>query len=136
MLKLPVFLTCLSVIIFLFAAVVCVEMYTLERAIARGFYTDLLDDMQDIGYLDAELESYYKEKMNELEWEAAQGDYFAGTWPREESLRSRKQLHDLVHLSLGIRPTRLSQWMHYLFKGERVFTFTGSRPSEYFDPEW
>ena len=41
-------------------------MYAMERAIARGIYADILDDMQDIGYLEPSLADYYLEKMGDL----------------------------------------------------------------------
>ncbi len=136
MIKLKVFLICLAVLLTVFSTIVCVEMYTLEQAIACGFYADILDDMQDIGYLDSQLEDYYREKMKQLHWEGDGGDIFAGTSPRTEAARARKERQETVTLSLRIRPSRVSQWLHLLAEGEAVFRFYGQRPSEYFSPGW
>lgn len=136
MTKLKVFLLCLAVIFTVFSMIVCIEMVTLERAIARGVYQDIMDDMQDIGYLDSQLASYYENEMSELGWEGMNGDFFAGTWPREVAARSNKEKNGQVILSLTIRPTRISQWVQLLLEGEPVFRFRGSRPSEYFDSAW
>lgn len=127
---------CLPVILALFSMIVCVEMYTLERAIARSYFQDLLDDMQDIGYLDHQLSSYYRDKMNEIGWESIEGDFFVGSSPQDEALRARKERNEIIHLSMQIRPSKISEWMNLLFEGEPVFQFSGSRPSEYFSPGW
>ncbi|NGQ96423.1 hypothetical protein G3578_14765 [Brevibacillus sp. SYP-B805] len=136
MLKLKVFLLCLSVIIILFSGVMCMELYALERGIARGVYTDVMDDMQDIGYLHSGLADYYREEMNGMGWESVNSDYFDGSWPLEEGQRARKERNEMVRLTLTIRPSRMSQWINWFVTGETVFRFTGSRPSEYFDPGW
>lgn len=116
--------------------IACVEMYTLEQAIARNYYQDLLDDMQDIGYLDNQLSQYYSNKMTEIGWKSEDGDFFVGSWPREEALRAHKENNEHIYLTLRIRPSRISEWVHLLFEGEQVFQFSGSRPSEYFSPGW
>jgi hypothetical protein len=134
--KVKVFLICLSVLVVVFSMLVCMEIYALERAIARGFYTDILDDMQDIGFLENGLADYYRSKMEELGWEAVEGDFFLGTWPLSETLRARKENNELVSLTVRIRPSRVSQWIHLFREGDTVFQFSGSRPSEYFDPRW
>jgi|GEM_PF-647252 len=136
MLKLKIFFACLTVLFFLFSMVVCVEVYTMERAFARGVFTDLLDEMQDKGYLDDQLALYYATKMTELGWQQVEQDFYRGTWPREEVQRAKKELHQSVFLSLHVRPSRVSQWFHLFLSGETVFRLTGSRPSEYFDPGW
>lgn len=91
MVKTKVFLLCLGVIVALFSVIVCMELFALERAIARGIYTDVLDDMQDIGYLDDGLADYYQRQMVSLGWETEQADFFAGSWPRDEVRRARKE---------------------------------------------
>lgn len=136
MVKTKVFLLCLGVIVALFSMIVSMELFALERAIARGIYTDVLDDMQDIGYLDDGLADYYQRQMVSLGWETEQADFFAGSWPRDEVRRARKENNELVSLTVMIRPSRLSQWINYFIAGETVFRFSGSRPSEYFDPGW
>lgn len=110
-------------------------MYAMERAIARSIYADLLDDMQDIGYLDSALAQYYIQEMTELGWDVT-GDVFAGTNPRTENERARKERQDKVTLAINIRPSHVAQWLHRFVEGEVSFTFVGSRPSEYFDPGW
>lgn len=102
---------------------------------ARAFYTDILDDMQDIGYLDDELAAYYLRKMGELGWLMGE-DVFAGSSPRSASERARKERQEEVTLVLTVYPSRVSQWLNRFAEGEVAFTFAGSRPSEYFDPEW
>lgn len=134
--KLLVFLVCLGVMITVFSLIVCLEIYSLERAIARGFYSDILDDMQDLGYLDSRLEQYYTDKLNSFGWQAVAGDYFTGSAPRTEVFRAKKERNEHVRLVLRIRPSQVSQWLQYFQEGERDFLFTGSRPSEYFSPEW
>ncbi len=136
MVKLKVFLICISVILAVFSLIACMETYTLERAIARGFYHDLLDDMEDIGYLDNQLAQYYSNKMEGMGWQPIEDDFFAGTWPRDETIRARKENNESIYLSIQIRPSKVSEWVHYLFEGEPVFRFSGSRPSEYFSPGW
>lgn len=136
MLKLKTFLICLSVIVVLFSMVMCSEMYALEQAMARGIYTDIMDDMQDIGYLDSQLAGYYEAEMRELGWEAEADGFFAGSEPLLESERARKERHDQVRLTLTIRPTKLTQWINLFTRGDPLFHFTASRPSEYFDPGW
>lgn len=136
MIKLKVFLLCLTVIFTVFSMVVCIEMVTLERAFARGVYQDIMDDMQDIGYLDGQLASYYANKMSELGWVGENGDFYTGTWPREVASRSYKERNELVSLTLTIRPSRITQWAQLLFGDEPVFRFNGRRPSEYFDSGW
>ncbi|GEC93224.1 hypothetical protein BBR01nite_55550 [Brevibacillus brevis] len=110
-------------------------MYAMERAIARGIYADLLDDMQDIGYLEPTLADYYLLKMKELGWEVTE-DAFAGSWPRTESERARKERQEAITLSVTIQPSKVTQWLHKFVEGDTSFSFTGSRPSEYFDPGW
>lgn len=135
MVKAKVFLVCIALLIFIFSAMGAYQLYALERAIARSFYTDMLDDMQDIGYLDAELAAYYLEEMEELGWDVT-GDVFAGSSPRNASERARKERQEEVTLVITVYPSRVAQWLHRLVQGEVAFTFAGSRPSEYFDPEW
>ncbi|MBO8165527.1 MAG: hypothetical protein H0Z34_17765 [Brevibacillus sp.] len=134
--KLVVFMICLSVTITIFSMIACIEIYSLERAIARGFYSDIMDDMQDIGYLDDRLEQYYRDKLKSFGWKPLEGDFFAGTHPRTAAVRARKENNEHVTLVLRIQPSQVSQWLHYFQEGERDFLFTGSRPSEYFSPEW
>lgn len=136
MTKLKVFLICLSVMLFVFSAIACIETYSLERSLARGVYTDLMDDMQDIGYLDSKLAAYYRERMNGLGWEGAEGDFFASSYPVTESARAHKERNENVSLSLSIHPSKLSQWMNLLVEGDSTFQFVGIRPSEYFDQRW
>jgi hypothetical protein len=135
MVKTKVFLICLSVILFVFSGIAAHEMYALERATARSMYDDILDDMQDIGYLESELADYYLGKMEQLGWDVTE-DVFAGSWPRIEAMRAKKEEKEMVTLTLTVRPSRVAQWIHLFVKGDTVFSFTGSRPSEYFDPEW
>ncbi|USG65989.1 hypothetical protein NDK47_01120 [Brevibacillus ruminantium] len=135
MLKTKVFFICLSVMLILFSAIAAYEMYAMERAIARSIYADAFDDMQDIGYLEPLLADYYLQKMGDLGWDVSL-DVFSGSVPRTEGLRARKERDEMVTLTLTVRPSRLSQWMHLFVKGETSFHFTGSRPSEYFDPGW
>lgn len=136
MIKLKVFMICLAVMISVFSAVVCLEIYTLERSVARGFFIDIFDDMQDIGYLDPQLEDYYRDKMIQMDWESVEGDFFQGTWPRSEVSRARKERQEFINLTLRIRPSRVSQWIHLFRDGSAEFFFTGTRPSEYFAPGW
>lgn len=136
MIKVKIFLICLSVMIVIFSVIVCMEMYAMERAVARGIYTDIADDMQDIGYLNEELASYYRGKMVEMGWQEVGGDFFGETWPRDEVHRARKERNELVSLTLTVRPTRLAQWIHLFVEGDEVFRFSGRRSSEYFDPGW
>lgn len=135
MVKAKVFLICLSVLIIVFSAIGAYQMYALERAIARGMYADILDDMQDIGYLEPTLASYYLQEMNELGWDVA-GDVFAGSWPRTEGERARKERKETVTLTFTVHPSRVAQWLHRFVEGDALFSFAGSRPSEYFDPGW
>lgn len=135
MVKAKVFLICLSVLIIVFSAVGAYQMYALERTIARAIYTDILDDMQDIGYLEPTLAEYYVGKMEELGWEVT-GDAFAGSWPRAEGERARKERQETVTLALTVQPSRVAQWMHLFLSGDVSFSFAGTRPSEYFDPGW
>ncbi|RNB82812.1 hypothetical protein EDM56_23220 [Brevibacillus fluminis] len=136
MTKLKVFLICLSVMVFVFSAIACVETYSLERSLARGVYTDLMDDMQDIGYLDSSLTAYYRGKMQDWGWTGAGADFFAGSYPMSETTRARKERAENVSLTLSIHPSKLSQWMNLLVEGEATFRFAGTRPSEYFDQGW
>ncbi|MGG1662851.1 hypothetical protein [Brevibacillus sp. NRS-1366] len=110
-------------------------MYAMERAIARGIYADILDDMQDIGYLEPSLADYYLDKMGELGWDVS-GDVFAGSWPRVESARARKERQEDVTLAVTVTPSKVAQWLHRFVEGDTSFSFAGSRPSEYFDPGW
>lgn len=135
MVKAKVFLISLSVLILVFSAIGAYHMYAMERAIARSIYADLLDDMQDIGYLDAALGEYYSQEMAELGWDVS-GDVFAGSWPRTESERARKERQDSVTLAFKVNPSKVAQWINRFVEGEATFTFAGSRPSEYFDPGW
>jgi hypothetical protein len=135
MVKTKVFLICLSVMIVLFSAVAACQMYAMERAIARGIFADVLDDMQDIGYLDPALADYYRQKMAELGWDVT-GDVFAGSWPQAEQQRALKEQNEMVTLTLTVRPSRVAQWLNQFAEGNAAFFFTGSRPSEYFDPGW
>ncbi|GAA4721399.1 hypothetical protein [Brevibacillus fulvus] len=136
MIKLQVFLVCLAVIVFVFSMIVCMEMYALERAIARSIYTDLADDMQDIGYLDPELADYYQARMYELGWGEQPGGFFGGTWPLDEANRARKEKNETVTIAMTVRPSIISQWINQYFQGETEFRFSGTRPSEYFAPGW
>lgn len=136
MIKLKVFLVCLSVMLFVFSAIACMETYSLERTLARGVYTDLMDDMQDIGYLDSQLAAYYREKMNGWGWTGVEGDFYAGSYPVTEAARARKERKEDVSLKLSIHPSKLSQWMNLLVEGDSTFHFSGLRPSEYFDQGW
>lgn len=136
MIKLKVFLICLSVVLVMYSGIVCMEMYALERALARGFYSDILDDMQDIGYLDELLVLHYQNEMLAMGWESNEEDFFLGTYPREEAVRARKEHNETVTVTLTIRPSRISQWLHLFFYADTSFVFSGSRPSEYFDPGW
>lgn len=135
MVKVKVFLICLPVMLVLFSVTAAFEMYAMERAIARGYFADLMDDMQDIGYLDQDLAEYYRSKMRQIGWEET-GNFFAGSWPMAEEQRAKKERNDMVSLTLTVRPSRVAQWIHLFVQGETVFSFSGSRPSEYFDPGW
>jgi hypothetical protein len=135
MVKVKVFIVCITVLIFVFSAIAAYQLYALERSIARSFYTDILDDMQDIGYLDPELAAYYLREMEELGWSVTE-DVFAGSSPRNASERARKERQENVTLVVTVYPSRVAQWLHRFLEGEVAFTFAGSRPSEYFDPEW
>lgn len=134
--KVKVFLICLAVIISIFASIVSLEMYTLERAVARGFFIDILDEMQDVGYLDQEIEAYYRAKMLQMGWESSSGDFFAGSWPRAESSRARKERQEMVSLTMRMIPSPISRWIHFVREGSGEITFSSTRPSEYFDPGW
>ncbi|WP_232699083.1 hypothetical protein [Brevibacillus daliensis] len=134
--KLKVFLLCLVAILLLFSITACIQMYTMERALARGIFSDVLDDMKDIGYLDQELEKYYHDKMDQYGWKTINGDFFQGTWPRDANLRSHKERSELIHLTLRIQPSRISRWIHTFTKGEAEFIFSAKQPSEYFDSRW
>lgn len=136
MIKLKVFLICLGVMLIVFSGITCMEVYSLERTMARSIYTDLMDDMQDIGYLDDQLAGYYRTKMSELGWVPPHGDFFTGSWPLDVNFRAHKEQQELVSLQLSIRPSLLTQWMHLLVEGEPTFQFSGRRPSEYFDQGW
>ena len=135
MVKLKVFLICLSVLIIVTSALGAYHLYAMERAIARGIYADILDDMQDIGYLELSLADYYLGKMEELGWDVS-GDVFAGSWPRVESARARKERQEEVMLAVTVIPSKVTQWLNRFVEGEASFSFAGSRPSEYFDPGW
>ncbi|MGG4456434.1 hypothetical protein [Brevibacillus porteri] len=135
MVKAKVFLICLLVLLLITSALGAYHLYAMERAIARGIYADLLDDMQDIGYLEPTLADYYLLKMKELGWEVTE-DAFAGSWPRNESERARKERQEAITLSVTIQPSKVTQWLHKFVEGDTSFSFTGSRPSEYFDPGW
>lgn len=135
MVKLKVFLICLSVLIIVTSALGAYHLYAMERAIARGIYADILDDMQDIGYLEPSLADYYLGKMGELGWDVS-GDVFAGSWPRVESARARKERQEEVMLAVMVIPSKVTQWLNRFVEGEASFSFAGSRPSEYFDPGW
>ncbi len=135
MVKVKVFLICLSVLIIVTSALGAYHMYAMERAIARSIYADILDDMQDIGYLEPSLANYYVGKMEELGWDVRE-DVFAGSWPRVENERARKERQESVTLTLTVTPSRVAQWLHRFAEGEVSFSFAGSRPSEYFDPRW
>lgn len=135
MVKLKVFLICLSVLIIVTSALGAYHLYAMERAIARGIYADILDDMQDIGYLEPSLADYYLGKMGELGWDVS-GDVFAGSWPRVESARARKERQEEVMLAVTVIPSKVTQWLNRFVEGDASFSFAGSRPSEYFDPGW
>lgn len=135
MVKLKVFLICLSVLIIVTSALGAYHLYAMERAIARGIYADILDDMQDIGYLEPSLADYYLGKMGELGWDVS-GDVFAGSWPRVENARARKERQEEVMLAVTIIPSKVTQWLNRFVEGDASFSFAGSRPSEYFDPGW
>ena len=135
MVKLKVFLVCIALLIFVFSAMGAYQMYALERAIARSYFADIMDDMQDIGYLDPALAAYYLQEMEELGWDVT-GDAFAGSSPLSASQRARKERQEEVTLVLTVYPSRIAQWLNRFVQGEIAFMFSGSRPSEYFDPEW
>lgn len=135
MVKAKVFLVCIAVLLLVFSGIGAYHMYALERSIARAIYTDILDDMQDIGYLEPSLSAYYLQKMEELGWDVS-GDVFAGSGPRSLSERARKERNEEVTLVVSIYPSRVAQWMNRFVAGEVIFSIAGSRPSEYFDPEW
>jgi hypothetical protein len=135
MVKAKVFLICITVLLLVFSAIGAYHMYALERSIARAIYTDILDDMQDIGYLEPDLATYYLQKMEELGWDVS-GDVFAGSGPRTAGERAKKERREEVTLMVRVYPSRVAQWMHRFVVGEIAFSFAGSRPSEYFDPEW
>ncbi|HZG82823.1 MAG TPA: hypothetical protein VEZ13_18870 [Brevibacillus sp.] len=135
MVKAKVFLISFTVLLLIFSGIGAYHMYAMERSVARAIYADVLDDMQDIGYLEPDLAAYYVQKMEELGWDVS-GDVFEGSRPRSPGERARKERQEEVTLVLRIHPSRLSQWMHRFVQGEILFSFAGSRPSEYFDPEW
>lgn len=135
MVKAKVFLICLLVLLLVTSALGAYHLYAMERAIARGIYADILDDMQDIGYLEPALANYYLHKMNELGWDVTK-DVFAGSWPRVEGERARKERQEAITLSVTIEPSKVTQWLNKFVEGDASFSFTGSRPSEYFDPGW
>jgi hypothetical protein len=135
MVKLKVFLVCITLLIVVFSAVGAYQLYALERAIARSYFADIMDDMQDIGYLDPALAAYYLREMEQLGWDVT-GDVFAGSSPRHASQRARKERREEVTLVMTVYPSRIAQWLNRIVQGEMAFTFSGSRPSEYFDPEW
>jgi len=135
MLKTKVFLICLCVMLLCFAAVAAYELYAMERTIARAYFADVLDDMQDIGYLDPQLAGYYRNQMRQLGWEEPE-DVFSGSWPTTATQRAKKERNEMVSLQLTVRPSRVAQWINRLVEGEVAFRFAGSRPSEYFDPGW
>ncbi|MFD2369662.1 hypothetical protein ACFSO0_06760 [Brevibacillus sp. GCM10020057] len=135
MAKLKVFIISLTVLLLVFSALGAYHMYAMERAIARSIYADLLDDMQDIGYLDAALADYYLQEMADLGWDVS-GDVFAGSMPRAESKRARKERQETVTLAMTVTPSKVAQWLNRFVEGQVAFTFVGSRPSEYFDPGW
>lgn len=135
MVKAKVFLICLIVLLLVTSALGAYHLYAMERAIARGIYADLLDDMQDIGYLEPALANYYTLKMNQLGWDVTE-DVFAGSWPRTVGERARKERQESITVKVTIQPSRVTQWLNKYAEGDTSFVFTGSRPSEYFDPGW
>lgn len=135
MVKAKVFLVCLIVLLFVISGVGAYHLYAMERAIARGIYADILDDMQDIGYLDPVLAEYYTQKMDDLGWDVT-ADIFAGSWPRTINERARKEQNESVTLTVTVRPSNVAKWLNAFVEGDAAFSFTGSRPSEYFDPGW
>ncbi|MGN7472141.1 hypothetical protein [Brevibacillus sp. SAFN-007a] len=135
MVKAKVFLVCLIVLLFVISGVGAYHLYAMERAIARGIYADILDDMQDIGYLDPALAEYYTQKMDDLGWDVT-ADIFAGSWPRTINERARKEQNESVTLTVTVRPSNVAKWLNAFVEGDAAFSFTGSRPSEYFDPGW
>ncbi|EJL39952.1 hypothetical protein BAG01nite_45990 [Brevibacillus agri] len=135
MVKAKVFLVCLMVLLFVISGVGAYHLYAMERAIARGIYADILDDMQDIGYLDPALAEYYTKKMAELGWDVT-ADVFAGSWPRTMGERARKEQKESVTLTVTVTPSNVAKWLNAFVEGDTAFSFTGSRPSEYFDPGW
>lgn len=135
MVKLKVFIISLAVMLAILSALGAYHMYAMERAIARSIYADMLDDMQDIGYLDPALAAYYSQEMAELGWDVS-GDVFAGSGPRAENQRARKERQEAVTLAITVTPSKVAQWLNRFVEGEVAFTFIGTRPSEYFDPGW
>ncbi|WP_411503034.1 hypothetical protein [Brevibacillus centrosporus] len=135
MVKLKVFIISLAVMLAILSALGAYHMYAMERAIARSIYADMLDDMQDIGYLDPALAEYYSQEMAELGWDVS-GDVFAGSGPRTENQRARKERQEAVTLAITVTPSKVAQWLNRFVEGEVAFTFIGTRPSEYFDPGW
>lgn len=136
MIKLKVFLFGLSVLVPILAIIVGIEIYSMERALARGIFHDVMDEMQNDGYLDQSTSFYYGAQMDELGWHSVGTDYFQGTYPRNESNRARKELQQNVRLVISIRPSVVTRWVHFLKEGEGTFTFSSVRPSEYYHPEW
>ncbi|WP_255298601.1 hypothetical protein [Brevibacillus dissolubilis] len=103
---------------------------------ARGFFTDIMDEMRDVGYLSPELRAYYQAEMEQMGWGQADGDFFAGSSPQAGSERARKNLQEHVSLVLTVQPTRVSSWIHLFWAGESHFRFAASQPSEYFETGW
>jgi hypothetical protein len=135
MVKAKVFLVCMITLLFVISGVGAYHLYAMERAIARSIYADVLDDMQDIGYLNQALTDYYTNKMARLGWDVST-DVFAGSWPRGEGERARKERKESVTLAMKVTPSNVAKWLNAFVEGDTAFSFTGSRPSEYFDPGW
>ncbi|TPG70393.1 hypothetical protein EEL31_19100 [Brevibacillus laterosporus] len=136
MIKLKLFLFCLLAIFLLFSMTASLELFSIEHALARSIFSDVMDDMRDIGYLDRDVERYYSEKMNQLGWEAVDGDYFQGSFPRQMNQRVSKEKQQFIELHLQIRPSRVARLLNKYTRDDYSFAFYSRQPSEYFDVRW
>lgn len=136
MIKVKLFLFCLLAIFLLFSMTASLELISVEHALARSIFSDVLDDMRDIGYLDRDVERYYSEKMNQLGWEAVDGDYFQGSFPRQMNQRVLKEKQQFIELHLQIRPSRVTRLLKKYTRDGYPFAFHSRQPSEYFDVRW
>ncbi|MGG1444012.1 hypothetical protein ABE354_18520 [Brevibacillus laterosporus] len=136
MIKIKLFFVCLVAIVFLISMTACLEMFIVEHALARGIFSDVMDNMRDIGYLDRDVERYYSEKMNKLGWEAMDGDYFQGSYPRKINQRVLKEKQEFIELQLQVKPSRVARMLNKYTKGTYLFAFYSRQPSEYFDVRW